>query len=225
MPAGSRVLCPAKNSFQRSGCQKAPGALRRVGYSLGRGVGAFRPPNSYWGKALRGATRCPRGVTCTAPLGNSAHWSGCQMAPRKLSPRSECCGLHTPAPPTKPIAHHSQAHEVFRPPNLRALVLCRPLYAPPLERCEVPWRVLPHSESHGGHYPPPPHHGYSPPVSGPPRAFWSPDLRALFLGRPLYASCPGRPEDPRRFTPHSESRGHHALVLPTKAIAHPSRGP
>lgn len=61
-----------------------------------------------------------------------------------------------------------------------------------------------------------------------PWGIWPLDLRALFLGGPLHAPSPGRPEAPREVLPHSEFGGGYTpppLQTTTKVIAHSSRRP
>ena len=80
-PRGVAFRAPPKNSAQRSGCQNAPRALGRVGYSLGEGCRVFHLRDSELGNTLRAASGYPRRVTCKAPPKNIARSSRCQNAP------------------------------------------------------------------------------------------------------------------------------------------------
>ena len=55
--------------------------------------------------------------------------------------------------------------------------------------------------------------------------FAAPTFGCLFLGAAVPATPRGHTEVPSKASPHSESGGRTSPAPPTKAIAHPSRGP
>ena len=156
-----------------------------------------------------------------------ATFRGHTEAPRKASPHPESGRRNSPAPPTKAKGHPFRGLFPlwrFGTPTFRPLVLGGDAPATLRNGPRGPSQSLALFRVRQMNFGRAPHHGYSPPVSGPLGPFWHPDLGALFFCAAVSTTSRGHTEATGKASPHSKSGGRIFARAPHQGYSPPVSG-